>query len=174
FALRPLFSYSYRHYFRVFFKKDIGPRRTDQIVKNIGYLLYCNACLYRQGVFLEGLRDRCPHCGNRLLWAGPLWLGELWDEELVKKMWEIRVMVEISKETNKILKAILQEAKHKSVGFYSASAISKTFKIGQVPPIERLLEVFCGVRTHFTGEGFRTSLSHGEVLKRINELLQRS
>ncbi|MFN3947203.1 MAG: tRNA (guanine(10)-N(2))-dimethyltransferase [Aquificaceae bacterium] len=174
FALKPLFSYSYRHYFRVFFKKDIGPRRTDQVIKNIGYLLYCDVCLYRQGVFLEGLRDKCPHCGNRLLWAGPLWLGELWDEDLIRKMWEIRGMVEISKETNKLLKTILKEAKHKSVGFYSASSIARAFKIGQVPPMERLLEIFSAERTHFAGEGFRTSLPHEEVLKRVHELLQRA
>ena len=171
FALKPIFSYSYRHYFRVFFKKDIGPKRTDELLKNIGYLLYCDACLYRKGVDIESLSYKCPHCGNRLLIAGPLWLGKLWDLELVEKLWQIRGMVEISKESNKLLKKIRLEASYKSIGFYTISSLARAFKLGQAPPMEKFLEVFEGVRTHYTGEGFRTNLDHKEVIKRIHELL---
>lgn len=171
YALKPIFSYSYRHYFRVFFKKDVGPRRADGLLKEIGYLLYCDSCLYRKGVDVESLVYSCPHCGNRLLISGPLWLGELWDLELVEKLWELRGMVEISKETNKLLKRIRQEARYKTLGFYTVSSLAKAFKLSQPPPIERFLEVFEGVRTHYTGEGFRTELPHQEVLKRIHELL---
>ncbi len=174
YALRPIFSYSYRHYFRVFFQKDIGPKRADELLKSVGYLLYCDSCLYREGVGLESLRDRCPHCGNRLLWAGPLWLGELWDKDLVESLWQIRGMVEISKETNKLLKLIREESKINSLGFYTISSMARAFKIGQPPPIGKFLKVFEGVRTHYTGEGFRTELSHEEVLRRVHELLQRA
>ncbi|MFN7064751.1 MAG: tRNA (guanine(26)-N(2))-dimethyltransferase [Aquificaceae bacterium] len=174
FALRPVLSYSYRHYLRVFFRKDIGPKKTDQILKDIGYLVYCDRCLYREGLSLESLKDTCPYCGNRLFWAGPLWLGELWDQDLLRSMWELRGVVDISKDTNKLLKTLLEEARCKGLGFYTISALAKTFKIGQPPAIERFLEVFSGVRTHFTGEGFRTEISHKEVLQRVHELLQRA
>lgn len=174
YAFRPVFSYSYRHYFRVFFRKDIGPRRADNLLEKVGYLLYCEKCLYRKSVALEELQSRCPYCDNRLLMAGPLWLGELWDRELVESMWEKRGRVDISETTSRLLKRIRQEAKVNSVGFYTVSGFSKAFRIGQPPPIERFLEVFEGVRTHFTGEGFRTSLDHEEVLRRSHELLQRA
>ena len=52
--------------------------------------------------------------------------------------------------------------------------MARAFKIGQPPTIERFLKVFEGVRTHYTGEGFRTALPHEEVLRRVHELLQRA
>lgn len=174
YALRPIFSYSYRHYFRVFFQKDLGPKRTDALLQKLGYLLYCDRCLFRGSVVLEALVHVCPHCGNRLLVAGPLWLGDLWDRELVENMWQMRGIVNISESTNKLLKRIREESKLQTVGFYTISSMSEAFKIGQPPPLERFLQVFEGVRTHFTGEGFRTSLSHEELIRRSHELLQRA
>ncbi|MEN3028587.1 MAG: tRNA (guanine(10)-N(2))-dimethyltransferase [Aquificaceae bacterium] len=174
FLLKPLFSYSYRHYFRVFFQKDIGPKRVDHLLKYIGFILYCDRCLYREGVSLEGLKASCPHCHSRLHLAGPLWLGELWDREIVEKIWQLKDRLEVSENTLKILRRIREEAKLQTTGFYTISALGKALKIGQPPPMERFLEVFEGVRTHFTGEGFRTSLDHQEVLRRSHELLQRA
>lgn len=170
YAFEPIFSYSYRHYFRVFFKKDIGPKRADRLVKNIGYLLYCDGCLFRKGVRLEEIEKTCPYCGRRLLISGPLWLGSLWDRDIVEKLWEIRGSVEISKQTNKLLKRIREEAQGQTLGFYTISNVAKTFKVGQPPPLKRFLEVFEGKRTHFDPEGFRTSLDHGEFLERVKEL----
>lgn len=174
YALRPVFSYSYRHYFRVFFIKDIGPRRVDSLVRKIGYLLYCDRCLYREGTTLEGIRHSCPYCGNRLLIAGPLWLGELWDKEFLQKMWDLRGAIELSENTAKLLKRIREESRVESLGFYTVPALCRAYRIGQPPPIERFLKVFQAVRTHFTPQGFRTPLPHEEVIKRSHELLQRS
>ncbi|MEJ5338575.1 MAG: tRNA (guanine(26)-N(2))-dimethyltransferase [Aquificaceae bacterium] len=174
YALRPVFSYSYRHYFRIFFIKDIGPRRTDSLFRKIGFLLYCPKCLYRDGAGLDSIGHQCPHCGGSLLLAGPLWLGELWDRELVHRLWEIRGRVDISDSTNRLLDRIRRECECDTLGFYTISSLCRAFRIGQSPSIERFLEVFKGVRTHFTPEGFRTRLSHREVLERVNELLQRA
>jgi len=174
YALKPVFSYSYRHYMRAFFIKDIGPKRTNALIRQIGFLLYCDKCLYREGVQVEDIRHECPHCKNRLLVAGPLWLGNLWDEGLVQRLWETRGMVEISENTNKLLKRIKDESRAQTLGFYTISSICKAFRIGQAPTIERFLEVFEGTRTHFSPEGFRTLLSHEEVLRRAHELLQRT
>ncbi|MDW8032121.1 MAG: tRNA (guanine(10)-N(2))-dimethyltransferase [Aquificaceae bacterium] len=174
FSLKPLFSYSYRHYFRVFFQKDVGPKRADLLLESIGFILYCDRCLYREGVSLEGLRTSCPHCHNRLLLSGPLWLGELWDRELVESMWRWKDGLEVSENTLRILRRIREEAGLQTTGFYTISALGKALRIGQPPPMERFLEVFEGVRTHFTGEGFRTPLDHREVLRRSHELLQRA
>ncbi len=174
FALKPIFSYSYRHYMRVFFLKDIGPKRVNRLMEKIGFLLYCKECLYREGVALEELRHTCPYCGNELLVAGPLWLGELWDQRWVESMWELRGMVDIWEKTCKLLRYIRQETKLQTLGFYTVPSLCRAFRIGQPPPIEKFLEIFNGIRTHFNPQGFRTSLSHQEVIKRAHELLQRA
>jgi len=173
YAFRPIFSYSYKHHFKVFLMKDIGAKRTDQIVKNIGYLLYCDKCLYRESVSIEGIRSSCPFCGNRLLIAGPLWVGELWDEDFLQRVWALRGSVELSQETIKVLKTIKEESKIKSVGFYTLSALAKAFKIPNLPPKNKILRLFEGKQTHFTPEGFRTSISHEELLRRIQNILTR-
>jgi len=174
YAFRPIFSYSYKHHFKVFFMKEIGAKRTDQIVKNIGYLVYCDRCLYREGLFLENLKRTCPFCGNRLLTAGPLWIGELWDREFLQKVWSLRGSIELSQETVKILKAINEEGYINSVGFYTLSALAEVFKIPNLPPKGRILELFEGKQTHFTPQGFRTSISHEEFLRRVQSVLLRN
>ncbi|MCS7262836.1 MAG: tRNA (guanine(26)-N(2))-dimethyltransferase [Aquificaceae bacterium] len=174
FAMRPIFSYSYRHYYRVFFQKELGAKRADALLQKVGYLLYCQRCLYRQGVQIEEIKRSCPHCGSSLLVAGPLWIGELWDTELVEELWERRGSVELSPTTLKLLRRIREESKLQTVGFYTVSAFGRALGVGQPPPVEKFLEVFEGVRTHFSGEGFRTALSHQEVLRRKDELLQRA
>jgi tRNA (guanine26-N2/guanine27-N2)-dimethyltransferase len=170
YALTPLFSYSYRHYIRVFFLKDIGPKKADVLLERIGFLTYCPSCLYRKGIKPYPSVKGCPHCGSDLLFAGPLWLGELWKGEVLSKMWERRSMLELSENTHKILMRIREESTLHTLGFYTISSIGRAFRKGQLPPIERFLELFEAVRTHFTAEGFRTALPHEEVLRRISLL----
>lgn len=57
-ALTPVFSYSRRDYFRVYFRKARGASRVDELLEKIGF-----------------------HKG-----AGPLWLGDLWDLKLLKRL----------------------------------------------------------------------------------------
>ncbi len=173
YALKPIFSYSYKHHFKLFFRKDIGARRADKLVERVGYLLYCPQCLYREGVSLEGIRGQCPHCGQRLFVAGPLWLGELWEEEMVEKVWDLRGALPLSEETIRLLRKIKQESKVKNLGFYSPSYIAKAFRLPKLPPKEFFLKFFEGTPTHFSPEGFRTPLEHGEFLRRAYEFLQR-
>lgn len=172
YAFSPIFSYSYRHHMRVFFKKDIGAKRTDQVVQQLGYILYCENCLYREGSFLENIRKVCPVCGSKLLWSGPLWLGPLWNRDLVEDMWKNRGAILISEETNRLLKRIREEANHQSIGFYTMSSIGRALKVSNLPPMVKFLRKLEGVRTHISHEGFRTLLPHVEVLKRIHELLR--
>ncbi|WP_448584249.1 tRNA (guanine(10)-N(2))-dimethyltransferase [Thermocrinis sp.] len=174
YAFRPIFSYSYKHHFKVFLVKDIGAKRADQVVKNIGYLIYCDRCLYRESVSLDDIKSSCPFCGNRLLVAGPLWIGELWDEEFLQKVWFLRGNVELSQDTVKVLRTIKEECQIKSVGFYTLSALAKAFKIPNLPPKHKILRLFEARQTHFTPEGFRTSINHQELLRRVKDVLLRN
>jgi len=170
FALTPVFCYSHRHHFKVFFKKDIGARRADQLMRNIGHIVYCSKCLYRKALECESMINLCPICGNELFHAGPLWIGKLWDEGLITGMQKLKDRLILSKETIKLLSKVEQEATKQTVGFYTLSAIGEKLRIGSLPNLERFLSLMEGVRTHFTGEGFRTTLSHSELLKRLGSL----
>lgn len=170
YAFKPIFSYSYRHHMRVFFRKDLGAKRVDELLSRIGYLLYCSFCLYREGVNLESIRSVCPHCGERLHVAGPMWLGELYDRELVEDLWINRGKVELAPETVKLLRTIREESSINSLGFYTVDRIAKAFYIHQMPPMDKFIKLFEGVRTHFSPQGFRTPLSHREFLERLCKL----
>lgn len=172
FALMPVFGYSYRHHFKVFFKKDIGAKRADKLMRDIGYIVYCSKCLYRSAVKCEDMETLCPVCGNDLLYAGPLWIGKIWNEELIMNIKKVVDKLPLSKETLKLLNRIEQEANKQTVGFYTLSAIGEKFKIENLPSLERFLSLTDGVRTHFTGEGFRTTLDHRELLKRLHHSLR--
>ena len=173
YAFRPIFSYSYRHHMKVFFQKDIGSKRADALMERIGYILYCPNCLFRESVKMEKFYHKCPYCGKKLEYAGPLWIGELWDKEFVEKIWSLRGAIEIGEETVKLLKRIREEAKLQTLGFYTVSSIGKAFRVGNLPPIEVFLKVFEGTRTHFKGEGFRSNLPHEEFLARVENLKQK-
>jgi tRNA (guanine26-N2/guanine27-N2)-dimethyltransferase len=105
--------------------------------------------------------------------AGPLWLGELWEKETVERVWSLRGAIELSEETAKLLKKIRRESEVNSLGFYSPSYIARAFKLAQLPPKKFFLKFFEGTPTHFSPEGFRTSLEHGEFLRRLHEFIQR-
>ncbi len=171
-AMIPIFAYSHLHYFKLFFVKERGAKLTNSLLDQVGYLLYCFNCMNREAVFDPlKIKERCPLCGTRFSLGGPMWLGKLWEEEFTDFLYrEAHEREEISKETKRILSLIRQESGLQTVGFYMASKLAEKVGIPQQPPIKKVLEFYEGVRTHFEGDGFRTSLPHGEVLRRSEEL----
>lgn len=170
FALIPIFCYSYKHHFKVFFKKELGARRADEVLKNLGYITYCSNCLYREVAHLESMKEFCPICTNKMLYAGPLWIGKLWDEKLVDKVWEVKDMIVLSQNSLKLLKRIKEEAKKQTVGFYTLSAIGERLKVSNLPTLKKIISLTDGTRTHFSGEGFRTLLNHRDLLKLLENI----
>ncbi len=171
-AMVPIFAYSHLHYFKLFFVKDRGAKLTNSLIDKVGYLLYCFNCMNREAVFdLLKIKEHCSVCGTRFSLGGPMWLGKLWDEEFTDFLYrEAQEREEVSKETKRILSLIRQESKLQTVGFYMASKLAEKVGIPQQPPIKKVVEFYEGVRTHFEGDGFRTRLPHGEVLRRSEEL----
>ncbi len=171
-AMIPLFAYSHLHYFKLFFMKERGAKLTDSLMEQIGYLLYCFNCMNREVVLdLLKVRERCSVCGGKLSVGGPMWVGKLWDEDFTEFVCrEAMSREEIGKDTKKILSLIQEEAKLQTVGFYMVSKLAEKVGIPQQPPIRRAVKFYEGVRTHFEGDGFRTKLSHEEVLRRSEEL----
>jgi len=117
------------------------------------------------------LKEECPLCGGRFSVGGPLWLGELWNREFVDFLYREAEREEgIHRETRRILSLIHEESRVQRPGFYVLSKLCERLGIPRQPPIRKAVEFFEGVRTHFEGDGFRTELSHPEVLRRAKEL----
>ena len=171
-AMVPLFAYSHLHYFKLFFRKERGAKIVDSLLKKIGFVLYCFNCLNR---VVETdhfkLRETCPICRSRFSIGGPMWIGELWDREFTQYLCvEAEKREEINRETKKILSLIKEEMRVPTLGFYTLSKLSQKLHIPQQPPIKKAVEFFQGVRTHFEGDGFRTLLSHEEILNLSEKL----
>ncbi len=171
-AMIPLFAYSHLHYFKLFFMKDRGAKLTNSLIDQFGYILYCFNCMNREPVSDPlKVKEKCPVCGTKFTVGGPMWLGKLWDEEFTEFIYrEADRREEIHKETKRILKLIHEEAQLQTVGFYMLSKLAEKTGIPQQPPIRKAVEFYRGVRTHFEGDGFRTKLSHQEVLEKSKEL----
>ena len=72
-------SHSTEHYMRLYIEVKKGSKKTDESLKNIGYIVHCKHCLYRQtsNGLASPIDDVCPICGEKLTQAGPLWLGDI-------------------------------------------------------------------------------------------------
>ncbi len=170
-AMVPLFGYAHIHYFKLFFKKERGVKRVDELLDKVGYLLYCFNCANRKPIkSIFEAEQRCPHCGTRFNYGGPMWLGELWDKELTEYIHKTAPQMEsVSEETKRILRFIHEETQLQTVGYYQASHMSKLFKIARQPTIDFLVNSLDGKRTHFAGDGFRTTRPHEEVVEVFKE-----
>ncbi len=80
YALEPIFAYASNYYFRVFFRKEIGAKRCDALVKEIKHIYYCPTCGHR------GFK-KCKHESFVL---GPIYTGKInrlkIDDEFVKQL----------------------------------------------------------------------------------------
>ena len=75
FALRPFFCYNHRHYFRLFLATENGMKKADDMLAQVSYVQHCFKCDWRRYAKVDRLEDKCPKCGAKLDWAGPLWAG---------------------------------------------------------------------------------------------------
>ncbi len=171
FSLTPVFSYSYLHHFRVFLVKDKGAKLTNRnIHKNTGYIVFCHACLYRSCLRDKCSMLKCPLCGEMLDYAGPLWIGPIFHRDVVDYFSKDIGSVNVSRETYKILNLIKEESKVNVPFFYTLSSLAKVLKKGRVPSLNKVLREFEGVRTHFSGEGFRTRMDYKELREKFSVL----
>ena len=168
-------SHSTEHYMRLYIEVKKGSKKSDECLKNIGYLSHCKHCLYREEN--KGLAtstpDICPECGEKLIQAGPLWLGEIQNEEFISKM----IVESENKKLNtkedvlKLLESCRIEAKSPAT-FYDVHKICKILKIS-APKLDLVFgnlekEGFEAVKTHFNPLGIKTNAP----LKKIKEIIK--
>ena len=169
-CIEVLLSHSTEHYMRLYLKIKKGSKRTDETLKNIGYISHCKECLYRQTT--KGLAastpDICPECGEKLIQAGPLWLGNIQNKEFITKM----IAESENKKLNtkdkllKLLNSCLIEAESPAT-FYDVHAICRSLKIS-APKLDLILDKinengFEAKKTHFQPTGIKTNAPLSEI-----------
>ncbi len=175
-----LMSHSTEHYMRLYLRIGKGSKKTDESLKNIGYISHCRECLYRE--VNEGLAgaipETCPECGSALIHSGPLWTGRIQNKEFISKM-----IAESENKTlntkNQLLK-LLNACLIESEGcptHYDVHNICKKLKIS-APKLDLIFNElekkgYYAVKTHFNPLGIKTNAPITEIKKIIvflNEL----
>ena len=173
-------SHSTEHYMRLYLEIKKGSKRTDESLKNIGYISHCKHCLHRQTStgLASPIDEVCPVCGEKLVHAGPLWLGKIQDGEFIQKMIDEAVNKKINseKEALKLLNKCLVESNAPAT-FYDVHSICKSLKIS-APKFELILnelekEGFKALRTHYNPIGIKSDAgieSIKNILIKLNNI----
>jgi tRNA (guanine26-N2/guanine27-N2)-dimethyltransferase len=162
-GIRVVFSHSTAHYIRVYAQITYGAKKADEGVRSLGYILHCFNCLHRETAknAFDKRVEKCPECGSRMDWAGPLWLGKIFDTQFCELMTQenMRTALRNSEKIAKLL-AFAKDEAEAPVTYYVIDKISD--KIGlPVPSMSVLLKQlrdkgFQAFPTHFNSRGVRT------------------
>ena len=163
-------SHSTEHYMRLYLYVKKGPKKTDERLKNIGYISHCKHCLHRQTSkgLASPIEDVCPVCGEKLIHAGPLWLGEIQNSEFIQNMIEETENKKINKEKEalKLLNSCLNEANAPAT-FYDVHKICKSMKIS-APKLDLIFDEIeknghIAIKTHYNPLGIKSDASIKDI-----------
>ena len=173
-------SHSTEHYMRLYLEVKKGSKKTDESLKNIGYISHCKNCLYRQtrNGLASPIDDACPVCGEKMVHAGPLWLGDIQDGEFIRKMIDETNYKKINreKEALKLLNKCLIESGAPAT-FYDVHTICKSLKVS-APKFDLILDElkndgFEAIKTHYNPLGIKSDAGIEDIkniLTRLNEI----
>ncbi len=158
-----LFSHCSDHYIRVYMQIGYGCQKADQSLRNLGYILHCFKCLHRETATkpFPDAEAKCPECGTKMDYAGPLWIGKIINKQFVESMFNenSHVAFRNSSKIAKLLKLTLDEA-DAPITYYVLDKLSG--KLGLPSPsvvtfFQTLREDgFKAIATHFNSLGVRT------------------
>lgn len=168
--LKIMFSHSSEHYMRAYINVRKGSAKTDESLKNMGFIAHCSKCLfrtYKNGLY-PAINERCPNCGEKINLAGPLWLDKIQNEEFIGEMINFADEIELNRKNEAIdlLNKCLNEA-DAEITFYEVHKICKLLKIS-APKLEDIMnslkkEGFNVVRTHYNPLGIKTNADINEI-----------
>jgi len=175
----PLFSHSTDHYVRFYAVLEHSAQKADETLKQLGYILHCFNCLHRETINKEGLLGhdgKCPNCGSKMDYAGPLWLGKLADEKfctLMEKEAEKRNL-RLKSRIKRIL-ALMQQECSAPITYYVLDKMCSKMGLS-TPPIKMAIKALSGMGlkvspTHFISTGFRTDASVDVVKKLLQKVV---
>jgi tRNA (guanine26-N2/guanine27-N2)-dimethyltransferase len=158
-ALKPILSFFADHYMRIHFTLDKGARKTDSILKEVGYITHDPKTGERKKVigFPEEL-------GKSQI-AGPLWIGDLHDISFVESM-KLKDSLGTIRRLSKYRELWIEEANMPPF-FYDQNEIAsltKTQPLSLTDMLKRLEEEgFLASKTHFSPTGFKTDADIKEI-----------
>jgi tRNA (guanine26-N2/guanine27-N2)-dimethyltransferase len=161
-----VFSHSTDHYIRVYAQIAYGAKKADASIKNLGYVLHCFNCLHRETARspFDLHIEKCPECGSKMDWAGPLWLGKIFDRQFCELMAQENRHTAF-RNSRKIvtLLSLAKEEAEAPATYYVIDKISNKLSLS-VPSVAVMLRIlhdngFDAVPTHFNSRGVRTNAS---------------
>jgi tRNA (guanine26-N2/guanine27-N2)-dimethyltransferase len=165
------FIHSTDHYIRVYVETNHGDTKADNSLKNLGFLLHCFSCGYRD--LVEGITTSfahsCPHCSAPLSVGGPLFVGQLFDKSFCERMKldaEKRQCGSTKERIISLLRSIIEEADGPPL-YYDIHSLCDKLSI-QIPKLEHIIDYlekngFKVTRTHFKPTAIRTTATIGEL-----------
>ncbi len=170
-------SHSTEHYMRLYIEVKKGSKRTDETLKNIGYISHCKHCLHRQTSkgLASAIEETCPICGEKLIHAGPLWLGDIQNKEFIQKMIDETEHKKINTEKDalKLLNSCYLEAEAPAT-FFDVHEICRSLKIS-APKLDLIFDElknngFIAIKTHYSPIGIKTDANINDIKNIINSL----
>ena len=174
---RAIFSHSTDHYVRVYLEIQYGAKKADESIKNLGYILHCFNCLHRESVesLLYLKTEKCPECGSRLDYSGPLWVGKILDSQFCELV--SRENAQRALRNNAKIAQLLTVAKKEAEApptYYVTDKLSGKLSL-PAPSVGALIKAlrdggFETVQTHFSSRGFKTEAPALKVQERLKVL----
>jgi tRNA (guanine26-N2/guanine27-N2)-dimethyltransferase len=180
-SISVVFSHCTDHYIRVYAEIAYGAKKADESIKNLGYVLHCFNCLHRETAkdpFTKQI-EKCPECGSKMDYSGPLWLEKIFDKqfcELMAKENTCRAFRNSGKIT-KLLSLAKGEAEAQAT-YYVLDKISDKLAL-PVPSVDAMLQIlydsgFQAFPTHFNSRGIRTDAPALTVQKLLRKIVARA
>jgi tRNA (guanine26-N2/guanine27-N2)-dimethyltransferase len=180
-GVRVVFSHSSDHYIRVYAQIGYGAKKADTSIKSLGYVLHCFNCFHRETAKTLSARffEKCPECGSKMDWAGPLWLGKIFDPHFCEQLTQEnrRTAFRNSAKIAKLLSLATNEAEAPAT-YYVIDKISNKLS-SPVPSVAAMLKIlhdngFKAVPTHFNSRGVRTDAPALAMQKLLQKIATRS
>ena len=177
-GIRVVFSHSTDHYIRVYARISYGAKKADVAVKNLAYILHCFNCLHRETAkkpFAKRI-EKCPECGSKMDYSGPLWLERIFDKRFCELMAQenTRIAFKNSGKITKLLALAKDEAEAPAT-YYVIDKISAKLAL-PMPSVSNMLQNlrhkgFQAFPTHFNSRGIRTAAPALTVQKLLQKLV---
>jgi len=176
-GVRVVFSHSTDHYIRVYAQIGYGAKKADASIKSLGYVLHCFNCFHRETAKTLSVKffEKCPECGFKMDWTGPLWLGKIFDPRFCELMVQEnkRTAFRNSGKIAQLLSLAKDEAEAPPT-YYVIDKISDKLAL-PVPSVSAVLQKlhdkgFQAFPTHFNSRGVRTDAPASTV----QELLRKA
>lgn len=143
-SITPLVSFSYQHFYKIFFKVEEGRQKANQMINDLRYINY-----NRETQEVKVLDYEEKGC------IGKTFVGTLNDKEFLKNMHSNLNLIEDDKKIRKLIESLIDEID--TLGYYNTHKLQKSFKIDTNIKFEIIFE-------KLKEKGYQVSKAHDSRL----------